>query len=157
MKFPTRFYTGIRKTTIPNPAWLHSCDGKTFEGLCSEYDFSRQKDNYDQLRLILQRNGTDFLYVAAAKFEGDLHTNHRFVATAADGSLVWNKYVAYVAQGAQNHVYVGGMRIKTSMFLHQQPHRQDALLTGSRSKIELAFKDSPGQLKYIDETDTLWN
>ena len=171
MKFPNRFYTGIRNTTIPNPADLHrdfkylhlspmsgeNNETVIFEGLCSDYNFRLQTDNYMDLRRILRRNGTDFLYVAAARYMGD-QRNHRFVACAKNGSLLWNKYVAYSAQGGQNHVYVAGMRIKVSLFLTLIDSQQDALLSHSMKKIEKAFgPDYKAKLKFLDESKQLWN
>lgn len=158
MNFPTRFKTGVRSVTIPNPAWLHrnTPDAKVFEGLCSDYNFDRQGMNFIRLQEVLERNGTNFLYVAAAKYQGDLHTNHRFVACAADGSLLWNKYVAHVAQGGQNHVYVGGIRIKVSVFLGLHDFQQDALLSWSQRRIAIAFRHEI-RLRYLDESRDLWN
>jgi len=166
MKFPTRFHTGIRNTTIPNPAHLHRTDvgckhrhfgttAETFEGLCVDYNFRLQMENYLDLRRILRRNGTDFLYVAAARYEGD-QRNHRFVACVKNGSLLWNKYVAYSAQGGQNHVYVAGMRIKVSLFLTLIDHQQDALLSNSQKKIDKAFGPNY-DFKFLDESKQLWN
>lgn len=166
--FPTRFATGIRQLTIPNPARLHRStneygwfgrlrhgNAKTFEGLCSEYSFEKQTKNFKRLQAVLRANGTDFLYVASAHYRGDLHTNHRFVACAADGSLLWNKYVGFVAQGGQNHVYVGGMRIKVSIFLKLTPPEQRALLSNSRSAIDSHFDAK--KLRWMNEDKTLWN
>lgn len=169
MNFPQRFFTGVRNTTIPNPAWLHDNFesnefgrlrrqgniAKTFQGLCSDYNFKKQTRNFLRLRKVLLENDTDFLYVAAAKYSGDLHTNHRFVACAADGSLLWNKYVGFVAQGGQNHVYVAGMRIKVSVFLSLRNYEQRALLSGSRKTI--LVKVDPSKLWSLDEADDLWN
>jgi hypothetical protein len=170
MNFPARFYTGVRNTTIPNPAWLHrtqttTVDGwplrevgteaETFEGLCSEYDFEKQTTNFRRLREVLRANGTDFLYVASAHYRGDLHTNHRFVACSADGSLLWNKYVGFVAQGGQNHVYVAGMRIKVSVFLNLKSYEQRALLGGHRA--DILAKMNPDKMRYLNEDKTLWN
>lgn len=169
MNFPTRFFTGIRNITIPNPAWLHRStnevsylgrrrhgEAKTFEGRCEDYNFDRQAENYIRLRNVLRKFGTDFLYVAAAKYTGDLHTNHRFVACSADGSLLWHKYVGFVAQSGQNHVFVGGKRIKVSIFLGLNEEQQMALLSGSESRIQQAFVNGP-KLSYINEDRTLWN
>ncbi len=167
MNFPERFYTGIRNTSIPNPAVLYSTPAsglrgtprpegaRTFQGLCSDYNFERQTKNFKALQRVLVANGTDFLYVASAHYKGDLHTNHRFVACSADGRLMWNKYVAHVAQGGQNHVFVAGMRIKTSIFLGLRPIEQAALLSGNKAIIALTFE--PKRMKWLDETDTLWN
>lgn len=155
--FPTRFATGIRQVTIPNPAALNrnSGTGRVFEGLCSDYDFEKQTTNYRRLREVLRANGTDFLYVASSHQRGDLHTNHRFVACAADGSLLWNKYVAFVAQGGQNHVYVGGMRIKVSIFLKLKADEQRALLSNSRSAIDAMFDTA--KVRWVNEDKQLWN
>jgi hypothetical protein len=166
--FPTRFATGIRQVTIPNPAWLHRStneygwfgrrrvgEAKTFEGLCSDYDFKKQTENYNRLRAVLLENGTDFLYVASAQYRGDLHTNHRFVACAADGSLLWHKYVGFVAQGGQNHVFVGGMRIKVSIFLKLTKAEQRALLSNSKSAIDAHFDAK--KRRWVNEDKQLWN
>lgn len=165
--FPTRFATGIRQVTIPNPAALYSRpasgrwgsprpdNARTFEGLCSEYNFEKQTDNFKRLQAVLRANGTDFLYVASAHYRGDLHTNHRFVACAADGSLLWHKYVGFVAQGGQNHVFVGGMRIKVSIFLKLRADEQRALLSNSRSLIAATFETK--KLRWMNEDKTLWN
>lgn len=168
--FPTRFATGIRQVTIPNPAALYSTpasgrwgtprpdNARTFEGLCSQYDFEKQTDNFKRLQAVLRENGTDFLYVASAHYRGDLHTNHRFVACAADGSLLWNKYVGFVAQSGQNHVYVGGMRIKVSIFLGLTKAQQSALLSGSMHRIAQVFDTKwPGGIHGLNEDKTLWN
>jgi len=156
-RFPTRFETGYRQVTIPNPAYLRRNDltARTYEGLCSDYDFEKQTTNFQRLREVLRKNGTDFLYVASAHYRGDLHTNHRFVACAADGSLLWNKYVAFVAQGGQNHVFVGGMRIKVSVFLKLTPDEQRALLSNSRSAIDAHF--DAAKKRWIDEGKRFWN
>ncbi len=169
MDFPQRFRTGVRNTTIVNPAWLHEnfdsneygairCMGttaETFQGLCSDYDFRLQTKNFKALQEILKRNGTDFLYVAAARYMGDVR-NHRFVACSADGSLVWNKYVGYIAQGGQNHIYVSGMRIKVSVFLGLSDYKQDALLSGSKLMRMSAF-GTQFNFKTLDESADLWN
>lgn len=167
MNFPTRFHTGVRNTTIPNPAALYSTpasgrwgtsrpgDAVTFEGLCSDYDFKLQTANFIKLQHVLQKFGTDFLYVAGAYYKGDVGYNHRFVATSADGSLVWNKYVARAAQSGQNHVFVAGMRIKTSIFLKLSESEQFALLRGRNTEIKFVFDAQ--KLRWMNENDTLWN
>lgn len=168
MKFPTRFATGVRNTTVVNPAWLHrthtsneygrlrdfSVPVDTFEGLCSEYDFGLQSRNFKALQDVLHRHGTDFLYVAAARYKGNVR-NHRFVACSADGSLVWNKYVGFAAQGGQNHVYVAGMRIKVSVFLGLKKTEQNALLSGSKRKIDSAIGSR--KIGWMNEDGELWN
>ncbi len=155
--FPTRFATGIRQVTIPNPAYIHRNNptAHTYEGLCSNYDFEKQTDNFKRLQAVLRENGTDFLFVAAAHYRGDLHTNHRFVACSADGSLLWDKYVGFVAQGGQNHVFVGGMRVKVSIFLRLSKDEQRALLSNSRSAIDALF--DAAKLRWVNEDKTLWN
>lgn len=154
---PERIPTGVRATTIPNPAILHeTTPGATvFQGSSAKYNFKRQTGNYDALRKVLLANGTDFGVIAASEAPGDLHMNHRFVVRSKNGKLLWNKYVAYVAQGGQNHVYVAGMRIKVSVFLKLKPKQQAVLLTGDQALIKKAF--SPDTLKYVNEADSLWN
>ena len=152
-----RFRTGVRDTTIPCPASLHRGEpgAKVFRGPSVTYNFEKQTENYLKLRRVLMTYGKDFNQVSSAHYRGDLHTNHRFVVTTVDGSLLWNKYVGFVAQGGQNHVYVAGRRIKVSNFLGLKPAEQRALLSGKEDEIAAVF--SVTQLRYLDEARALWN
>jgi hypothetical protein len=155
---PERIRTGFRDTTIPNPAYLHRRDraAKTFVGDAKDYSFERQTENFKKLRAILQANGTDFAEVASAHYQGDLHTNHRFVVSTKDGSLLWHKYVGFAAQSGQNHVFVKGRRIKVSCFVELTDVQQRALLSGNETYIGLSGITST-RLKLLDEAGTLWN
>lgn len=155
--FPKRFATGIRRVTVPNPAYLHRNDptAKVFEGRTANYDFKKQTNNYTALEAVLRDFGTRFLYVASAQYKGDLHTNHRFVAVAEDGSLLWHKYVGFVAQGGQNHVFVGGMRIKVSIFLKLNKEEQQALLSNNTTIINLVIDKK--KREWMNEDKLLWN
>ena len=155
---PERIRTGFRDTTIPNPAYLHRRDraAKTFVGAAKDYNFERQTENFKKLRAVLQANGTDFAEVASAHYPGDLHTNHRFVVSTKDGSLLWHKYVGYAAQSGQNHVFISGRRIKVSYFLDLTDVQQRAVLSGNLSYMALAGLDTAA-MKRMDEAGTLWN
>ncbi len=164
MLFPARFQTGVRNTTVPNPAQLHSKNPKAyvFEGLASEYDFRKQLENYAKLEAVLQANGRSFLWVAGAYYPAVRNwvhfppaNNHRFNAVADDGSLLWHKYVGMEPMGGQNHVFVAGMRIKVSMFLELNAQQQTALLENSRYQIAREF--TPQKLKWLDEANELWS
>ena len=155
---PERIRTGFRDTTIPNPAYLHRRDksAKTFVGYANNYNFERQTENFKKLRAVLQANGRDFAEVASAHYQGDLHTNHRFVVSTNDGSLLWHKYVGHAAQSGQNHVFISGRRIKVSCFLDLTDVQQRAVLSGNLSYMALAGLDTAA-MKRIDEAGTLWN
>lgn len=164
VKFPDRFATGYLSRTIPNPArtidYRHSVGDpgvSTFEGCVEDYDFEKQTDNFNRLQAVLAANGTRFLYVAASHSPGDRGVNHRFAACAENGSLMWYKYVSYVAQGGQNHVFVARKRISTSAFLALNAQQQAALLLDSRSAIRDAFQHQPTLLKQLDDTRKLWS
>ena len=154
---PDRFHTGIRNTTVPNPAVIYQNGGKTrtFAGKVEDYDFKRQTKNYLALKKVLENCGKKFSYVAAAQYGGDLHTNHRFDVLTEDGSVLWHKYVGFAAQSGQNHLFMHGMRIKVSRFLSLEEPRQRALLSGSGIWIGLVF--TPKELDYINEADKLWD
>lgn len=160
MKFPDRFYTGCRNRTIMNPALLYRGDSGSswsFEGRVEDYNFEKQTRNFNRLQEVLEENGTKLLYVAASHSPGDRGINHRFAAVAEDGSLLWYKYVAYVAQGGQNHVFVAGYRLSLSLFLALSPKKQTALLSNSKSAIKKAFSYDPGVLNRWDDTAKLWS
>lgn len=153
---PARIPVGIRKVTIPNPALLFQREigSRVFSGLATDYDFEKQTDNYLKLRRVLQDNNMDFAEVAAAHYKGYEHTNHRFVVTTNSGRLLWHKYVGMAAQSGQNHVFVGGMRIKVSIFLVLTALEQDALLSGDTAQIERVI--TPKRARWMNEDKTLW-
>jgi hypothetical protein len=160
MYYPIRFQTGVKSTTVPNPAVRYAAanragTARTYQGPVDDYNFERQADNFRRLREVLQADCRDFQNVHAAHYRGDLHTNHRFVVTTNDDSLLWHKYVGFVAQSGQNHVFVAGRRIKVSRFLELQPHQQRVLLSGTEFIIKSVFDAT--HLKLLDEAGTLWN
>lgn len=153
MELPTHFKIGIGRRQVPNAALKHV--GKpgtvsTFQGLVGDYDFAKQKKNFDTLSEVLSCNGDWMTFVAAAHFKGDLHINHRFDVLTESGNLIWHKYVGYVAQSGQNHVFVGGMAIKLSVFLALNSTEQRTLLSGSKLWINLIFPQE--RIKYLDES-----
>ena len=153
---PDRIHTGVRGVTIPNPAiWAAQRyrEVTSFEGDVRNYCFERQAVNFSNLQGVLRYHNKDFDQVAAAHYKGDLHRNHRFVVTTRDGSLLWYKYVGFVAQGGQNHVFVAGMRVKVSRFLGYSPAMQGALLRGDIDLVKASNEWEP----HHDETGSLWN
>lgn len=154
---PNRIPTGNKNRTIPNPASLFQQQrgAKVYQGSASEYDFKRQSKNAAKLRQILIKNGTDFDCIAAARYKADdLCTNHRFVVTTTDNSLIWYKYVACSPLSGQNHVFVGGMRIKLRCFIEFDELTQSQLLS-PRTFSVLAFDDL--FRKRYDESSLLWS
>jgi ABC-type nitrate/sulfonate/bicarbonate transport system substrate-binding protein len=139
---------------------LDSQTGKvknSYEGPVIGYTFNQvQQKNFDMLQLALSRNGLKFTFVSAATYPGSpaydkraansydsdgtcLQTVDltRFVVVAASGSqpaMVWEKYEGLAAGGGQNHVYVGGRKIKTQAFLSLSPEQQDRLIQGGLSQ-----------------------
>jgi hypothetical protein len=154
--FPTRLLTGIRNRTILNPALYDTMcpTQKSYQGRVEGYDFEKQAENFAKLDAVLRANGSRLAYVAASHSKGDLHTNHRFAVASECGKLMWYKYVAYVAQGGQNHVFVGGLRVRLSLFLNLTADEQTVLLSGN-FLTRLCF--TPERLKYLDESNTLWS
>lgn len=154
---PARFAVPFAKRTIANPA--QNVEGsavvRKYEGLAADYDFERQTANFKALKEVLEANGDQFQHVASLHYLGDVHTNHKFVATTQSGNLMWYKYVGFAAQSGQNHVFVSGYRIKVTVFLNLKPEEQRVLLSGTKAWIMLCFSDE--QLKYMDESETLWN
>jgi hypothetical protein len=153
---PNRIPTGVKNQTVPNPAklWDGMGDSRVFEGLASDYDFEKQTENFERLSAVLAANGTYFTKVAAAHYDGNEHTNHRFNVLTENGALMWHKYVGMAAQSGQNHVFVAGMRIKVSIFLAMDEKEQRILLSGDKVLVTLVME--PDRLKYINEAGTLW-
>lgn len=145
--FPKRFATGIRNTTIANPAEFHRSrgDATVFEGNVTEYNFKKQFENFTKLQAILQANGTELGPIAAAEFTGYYGYSYnakpckqiRFTTCSKDGSLMWEKYAANSSAGNQNDVYVGGKKMHLTEFLNKSECEQRALLGGVPSIIAL--------------------
>jgi len=89
--------------------------------------------------------------VAGLMYDGDRGYNHRLVASNDTGTVIWHKYVGFIAQSGQNHVFIHGMRIKVSMFLRMKKTQQAALLAGDKTRIKALG------LGHYDEQGTLWN
>jgi hypothetical protein len=151
--FPSRFKTGCIgkgvKKSIANPYHMYAGgdDADVFQGDVKDYDFRKQKENFDKLQKVLKDNGTELGPIVAALFDGDggysnnyKHMRqHRFVSCSVDGSLMWEKYAAQSATGNQNDVYVGGKHMHLAHFLGIDDSQQRALLGGNPSMIALAF------------------
>ncbi len=151
MALQERFRTGVRNTTVPNPALMSELSGaQVYSGLASQYDFLKQKENHQRLRACLQRAGLDFTLAHAVTFQSDTgwcYENsircHRFVVETTDPGVLWYKYVAGHPGSGQNHLFVHGRRIKVSQFVSTNEYWrleesvQVALLTNNRQLLEL--------------------
>jgi hypothetical protein len=137
-----RIPTGVRQTTIANPA-LDDWPGiVNYSGDPEQYNFSSvQKKNYDALKNILARNDISFDYIGSSTYPGwrayddygwkerglpESIKLTRFVAVSP--KLVWEKYEGMTAGGGRNTVYVGGNSLKLTTFLKLQPEEQDRLI-----------------------------
>jgi hypothetical protein len=155
--FPQRISIGIRSKTIPNPALEYKSDKKAtvFQGKVANYNFKKQQENFLKLQAVLAANGTTLDTITSARYVGDRGENTKFVAVSADGKLMWYKYVGFIAQSGQNHVFVCGMRIKLSYFLEMAENEQRALLSGDKMWAWLVLGND--RVKRLDEDGTLWN
>lgn len=151
-----RIPTGYKARTIQNPLFLSGYnDLKTQVADVMLYDWKKQKANFDSLANILKEYGHPLETVASARYKGDRGENHRFVAADATGKVLWYKYVGYVAQGGQNHLWLHGFRIKVSSFLRLNPAKQNALVQGDPAHIALVFTEK--ELKILNDSTVLWN
>ena len=156
--YPERFATGVRNTTIPNPALVFEGDdgADVFQGVVEDYNFKRQSENFLRLQKVLKANDTELGPIAAATYDGNQgyqgnykHTSlTRFVSCSKDGRLMWAKYEGKSVGGGQNYVYVAGMRLKLTDFLAQSEEKQRALLSGHPTLIALLF--SPDELRWLN-------
>ena len=141
--YPKRFATGIRATTIPNPARLGLPGAVNFQGTVDKYKgFSViQAKNFAALQAALKRQGTELGPICAATYDGIVGCNSygtyyqhrrptRFVAASKDGRLMWEKYDAECSQSGQNYIFAGGQKVKVSTFLAWKPSTQKKLLNG---------------------------
>jgi hypothetical protein len=140
---PERFATGIRKTTIPNPAvtFRNNPDATIYRGSPGLFDWRKQKLNYERLRAVLQSNGDDLLQVFAVRWPANEWAYGRteftrFVCTTASGALLWEKYENGSAGAGQNYVYVAQRRFLLSSFLGYTHAQQVLLLRGDRAELE---------------------
>lgn len=141
--YPKRFATGIRSTTIPNPARLGLPGAVNFQGTVGKYKgFSIiQAKNFAMLQAALMLQGTKLGPICAATYDGIVGYNSygtynqhrrptRFVAASEDGRLMWEKYDAQCSQSGQNYVFAGGQKVKVSTFLGWGAAKQKQLLNG---------------------------
>ena len=141
---PKRFPTGIRKTTIANPA-RGLANALDYQGDVSGYQFGGQASNFLKLQAILKENGTELGPIAASTYPsgsgwyGDFVGRKltRFVSCSKDGSLMWEKYEGSIPGGGQNHVFMAGRKMKLTGFLALKPELQRALLSGSELWIQM--------------------
>jgi len=161
---PNRIRTGYKDRTIPAPAQLAGTETvwgsfatyrAAYEGAAKGYDFLKQTQNFNGLRTALERNGIKFTEVSAILYDGDRGYNQRFVALTSNPGVLWYKYVGFIAQSGQNHIFIHGKRIKVSYFLAQPPAVQDALLHNDMDEVDRLVK--PGHLKWLDEAGAYWN
>ena len=133
-----RFRTGIRNTTVSNPAKFPKgayTNLKTWEGDPDNYDFKRLKSQYDTLKNILKRNKFKFTYIGVASYSGNAsylsRTGNtanltRFVAVS--DPMIWEKYEGNTAGGGRHRSYQRWLRWpcklnseRRSIFLTRRP------------------------------------
>jgi hypothetical protein len=152
-KFADRIPTGIRNTTAPRPAEVHRNNriSSVYEGPVANYDFRKQKANFEALSAVLAHIGDYFTFISSARYpaEEGHGINHRFDVLTAKGSMIWHKYVGNMNQSGQNHVFVAGIRVNLYQFLNLTLHEQLSLL-GGPAIAKLAFPD------YEDLHDNRW-
>ena len=142
--FPKRFPTGIRKTTIVNPAFGNK-DATDYQGDVSGYVFKGQAQNFLSLQAVLKENGTELGPIAASTYPAETWWYYsskcrnltRFVSCSKDGRLMWEKYEGNTPGGGHNHVFMAGRKMKLTGFLALKPELQRALLSGSELWIQM--------------------
>lgn len=127
-KGPRKIPTGGRGS-INNPAYDQ---GAYYEGDPAGFDFKAQRKNHESLKAALARAGKKLEYIAVARSPSGPDT---FVATAP--GVVWQKYVPNDPQGAQNNIYIRGVKIKFSSFFALEPDQQDKVLSGNMAEAVL--------------------
>ena len=171
MTFPDRIHTGYKDRTIPNPALLGARGGSRYsrqtdwgeyknrrevhQGPISGYNFRKQTANKDKLEAVLAQHDIKFTDVAGILYDGDRGYNQRFVVLTTHPKVLWYKYVGYIAQSGQNHLFIHGRRIKVSLFLGLREEEQAALVSGSDSEIKYYF--SGKKLELLDEAGCYWH
>jgi hypothetical protein len=161
---PDRIRTGYKDRTIPNPAglagqstWFGVFENsrEVYQGPVSGYNFRKQAENFIKLKNVLEANGIKFTAVSGLLYNGDRGYNQRFVVLTSHPAILWYKYVGFIAQSGQNHIFIHGRRIKVSLFLAQLPEVQTALLHNRMDEVDMLVKD--GHLKWLDESAAYWN
>lgn len=159
-----RIRTGYKDRTIPNPAGLAGQSTwfgefrnsrEVFQGPAEKYNFRKQAENFIKLKNVLERNGIKFTLASGLLYDGDRGYNQRFVVLTDKPGILWYKYVGFIAQSGQNHIFIHGKRIKVSYFLAQPPGVQDALLHNDMDEVDRLVK--PGHVKWLDEAGAYWN
>lgn len=151
--FPARFPTGVRKTTIPNPATLFTLseNATRFQGQVEDYDFKFQAANFLRLQKALNQFGTSLGPIASVTYPAEAgcyydgttsRTLTRFVSCSKDGSLMWEKYEGNTPGSGQNYVYAGGQKIKLTTFLGYTDAERRAWMSGDKVLMTLVNADS---------------
>lgn len=171
MTFSDRIPTGYKDRTIPNPALLGASGAsrysrqtdwgeyknrrEVYQGPVAGYNFRKQTANYEKLVAALVQHSIHFTDVSGLLYDGDRGYNQRFLVLTTHPKVMWYKYVGFIAQSGQNHLFIHGRRIKVSCFLAMKEEEQAALLSGSDSEINYYF--SGKKLELIDEADCYWH
>lgn len=155
MTLPARIPTGYKGRTIPNPQFLSYLATETYQGPAADYNFRKQTANKDKLVAALAQHGIQFTEVSSLIYTGDRGYNQRFVVMTTHPAVMWYKYVGFIAQSGQNHLFIHGRRIKVSLFLGLREEEQAALVSGSESEIKYYF--SGKKLELLDEAGQFWH
>lgn len=126
---PDRVPTGIEEGTIP---FKHA----DFYGSPENFKWSSTavREQYLILKLAFERNGLTEIKLGAEKVrrKNDVPmTKIGFVlvaGTITGPKLVWQKYESAAKGSGQNHVFVGGQKIKMSAFMAMSDEQQDELI-----------------------------
>jgi len=126
---PDRVFTGIGEGTIP---FKHA----DFYGSPEDFKWpsSTMGEQYLILKLALERNGLTDVKLGAERVRRKHEvpmTKIGFVLIAGYGDgpkLVWQKYESAAKGSGQNHVFVGGQKIKMSSFMAMSDAQQDELI-----------------------------
>ena len=110
---------------IINP--YNNNDVSQYFGDVNDYDFEKQKNNYEQLSKIFNNHQIIFSTIWAGKFKNcDNRVCSRFVVMSTCGRVFWRKYCGMSEGSGQNFIYINGNKYKTTKILKMS---QDELIS----------------------------
>lgn len=126
---PDRVPSGIGKGTVP---FKHS----DFYGSPEDFKWPStiMLEQYEVLKLAMERNGLTEVKLGAGRVRRKQDvpmTKIGFVMVVGPMSapkLVWQKYESEAKGSGQNHVFIGGQKIKMTSFLAMSNEQQDELI-----------------------------
>lgn len=101
---------------IINP--YNNNDVSQYFGDVNDYDFEKQKNNYEQLSKIFNNHQIIFSTIWAGKFKNCYERIcSRFVVMSVCGRVFWRKYCGMSEGSGQNFIYIDGNKYKTTKIL----------------------------------------